>query len=96
MELAMRNYMHLQALTAVATELDANVVPQGRGRHQLDFSGSTGSVAIAVDFGTGYRTINTVDLTLMDRLPFCFECAAEKIRVTPTVSCDLAYYFDRV
>lgn len=92
----MRNYMHLQALTAEATELDANVVPQGRVRHQLDFSGTTGSVAIAVDFGTGYRTINTVDLTLIDRLPFCFECAAEKIRVTPTVSCDLAYYFDRV
>lgn len=92
----MRNYMHLQALTAVATELAANVVPQGRVRHQLDFSGTTGSVAIEVDFGTGYRTIETVDLTLVERLPFCFECAAENIRVTPTVSCNMAYYFDRV
>lgn len=92
----MRNYMHLQALTAVATELNASVVPHGRVRHQLDFSGTTGAVAIAVDFGVGYRTITTIDLTLADRLPYCFECAAKKIRVTPTVPCDLAYYFDRV
>ena len=92
----MRNYMHLQALTAVATELATSVVPQGRGRHQLDFSGTTGSVEIAVDFGTGYRAIETVDLTDATRLPFCFECAVEKIKVTPTVVCNMAYYFDRV
>ena len=92
----MRNYMHLQALTAVATELAANVVPQGRGRHQLDFSGTAGSVEIAVDFGTGYRVIETIDLTDTARLPFCFECAVEKIKVTPTVVCNMAYYFDRV
>ena len=91
----MRNYMYLQALTAVATELAAAVVPQGRGRHQLDFSGTTGSVAIAIDCGTGYRTIQTIDLTALDRLPFCFECAVEKIRVTPTVVCNMAYFFDR-
>ena len=92
----MRNYMHLQALTAVATELATSVVPQGRGRHQLDFSGTTGSVAIDVDFGTGYRTIETIDLSDTARLPFCFECAVEKIKVTPTVVCNMAYYFDRV
>ena len=91
----MRNYMHLQALTAVATELATAVVPQGRVRHQLDFSGTTGSVEIAVDCGTGYRAIQTIDLTDVARLPFCFECAVEKIRVTPTVACNMAYFFDR-
>ena len=92
----MRNYMHLQALTAVATELAAGVVPQGRVRHQLDFSGTTGSVDIAVDCGTGYRTIQTIYLTDTTRLPFCFECAIEKLKVTPTVVCNMAYYFDQV
>lgn len=92
----MRNYMHLQALTAVATELAASVVPKGRGRHQLDFSGTTGSVDIDIDCGTGHRTVQTIDLTETTRMPFCFECAVEKIKITPTVVCNMAYYFDRV
>lgn len=91
----MRDYMYI-AVIAAATVLEPPLVPKGRCRHQLDFSGTTGSVVVEIDFGSGYRTITTVDCTDTARLPFCFECAVTKIRVTPSVSRTLAYYVNQV
>ena len=90
----MLNYVHRQMLPVGTTVLDEHVVPKGRLRHQLDFSGTVGTAAIDIDFGTGYRTIHTQDLTNIARLPYCFECAVQKIRITVSDACELAYFCD--
>ena len=65
----MKNYTH-KATIAAAPVLEHPLVPKGRHRHQLDFGGTTGTVQVEVDFGTGYRVITTVDLTIVSRVPF--------------------------
>ena len=92
----MREYMHKQNLPDAATVLSSGVVPLGRVRHQIDFSGTTGSVNIDIDWGNGFRRVETVDLSNSTRLPFCIEGAARDVRITPTIACTLAYYFDYV
>ena len=91
----MKNYTH-KATIAVATVLEHPLVPKGRHRHQLDFGGTTGTVDVEVDFGTGYRLITTVDLTEIDRVPFCVEADVEKFRLTPSASRDMAYFVNEV
>ena len=91
----MKNYTH-KATIAVATVLEHPLVPKGRHRHQLDFGGTTGTVAVEVDFGTGYRLITTVDLTEIARVPFCIEADVEKFRLTPSASRDMAYFVNEV
>ena len=91
----MRNYLHTATIDA-ATVLEAPLVPPGRCRHQLDFGGTTGTVLVEVDFGTGYRSLVTVDLTELDRVPFCLEAAVVKFRLTPSASRDMAYYVNQV
>ena len=87
----MKNYTHKATIDAV-TVLEHPLVPRGRHRHQLDFGGTTGTVQIEIDFGTGYRVITTKDLTVVDRLPFCIEADVEKFRLTPSEAINIAYF----
>lgn len=91
----MKSYIHLVTISA-ATVLESPIVPKGRQRHQLDFSGTTGTVTIEVDFGTGYRTVEVVDLTVLDRVPYCLEAAVLKFRITPSAQCNMAYQVSAV
>lgn len=91
----MKNYTHKATINA-ATVLEHPLVPRGRHRHQLDFGGTTGTVQIEIDFGTGYRVIVVVDLTKIDRVPFCVEADVEKFRLTPSASCTMAYFVNAV
>ena len=91
----MKNYTH-KATIAAATVIEHPLVPKGRHRHQLDFGGTTGTVQVEVDFGTGYRVITTVDLTIVSRVPFCVEADVEKFRLTPSASRDMAYFVNEV
>ena len=86
----MRSYLYT-ATIAAATVLESPLVPKGRVRHQLDFSGTTGTITIEADFGTGYRTIEVIDLTVLDRVPYCLEAAVLKFRITPSASRNMAY-----
>ena len=91
----MRNYIYI-ATIAVATVIEAPLVPKGRVRHQLDFSGNTGSVTVEADFGTGYRTIETIDCTDTARVPYCLEAAVLKFRLTPSASKTMSYHCSEV
>ena len=63
----------------------------GCARHQLDFSGTTGTVSVELDAGTGFRAIHTVELSKMDRLPLCLELEAVALRITPSVQTTMCY-----
>lgn len=63
----------------------------GCARHQLDFSGTTGTVSVELDAGTGFRAIHTVELSEMDRLPLCLELEAIAFRITPSVQTTMCY-----
>ena len=91
----MKNYTY-KAVISSATVLESPLVPYGRHRHQLDFSGTSGTVQIEIDFGTGRRLIETVDLSDTSRLPFCIEADLEDFCLTPSVSTTLAYFVNEV
>ena len=80
-----------ETINSATTLLAGREVPKSRASHQFDFSGTTGNVTIELDAYTGYRLIETVDLTKADREPFVVVCEARAFRVTPSVSTTLAY-----
>lgn len=91
----MKDYMYKATISA-ATVLEEPLVATGRQRHQIDCSGTTGTLQIEIDFGTGYRTVTTLDLTDLARVPFCIEASIEKIRLTPSAEVLIAYFVDEV
>ena len=53
--------------------------------HQIDCGvATTGSLAVNVDFGSGERTIKTIDLTASDRVPVLVFGDAKSIELVPT------------
>lgn len=80
----------------IAYDLAAGWLVYGRARHQVDVSGSAGSVDVSVDFGTGFRTVHTIDLSDTARLPFAFEAAIKGLRLTSTVAETFAYHAEGV
>ena len=78
-------------ISSATTLLAGREVPKSRASHQFDFSGTTGIVNIELDAYTGYRLIETVDLSETDREPFVVVCEARAFRITPSVATNLAY-----
>jgi hypothetical protein len=60
-------------------------------RHQFDFAGTTGTVAIALEAGTGPRLIETVDLSNVSRVPFVIEGEDLSFVLTPSTATLTAY-----
>jgi hypothetical protein len=81
----------VEDLPAAAYAIVSPHLPSGVARHQLAFSGSTGTVLVEINAGVGYQSIKTIDLTDATRLPFTFECEVQAIRVSPSVVVDMAY-----
>lgn len=65
-------------------------------RYQFDFTGTTGSVNIEINAGSGYRIYETVDLTALTRLPYSIEIEAKSVKVTPTVNTKMTVCANRI
>jgi hypothetical protein len=83
---------------AAATVLDTSgPIMNGKGRYQIELDNGThtGTATIEVDFGAGYRTLETVDLTDTIRIPWVIEAEVLKMRITPSASMTLAVAWER-
>lgn len=74
---------------ATVTAANGNI-PSGKARHQIDATGS-GTLTIAVDFGSGSRTVYSLDAAAANRLPYCLEAEVVSITFTPSASMAVAY-----
>lgn len=81
-----------RSATLVAeTETAELAVSQGLKWHQIDCGlATTGSLAVNVDFGSGGRTIATVDFTETDRVAVLIYGDVKSIELVPT-SVDVDY-----
>jgi hypothetical protein len=68
----------------------------GLARHQLDFSGTSGTVTIGLNAGAGNRIVETIDLSNTARLPYSVECEAVEFTIVPSVSTTVSYCANRV
>lgn len=91
----MQRYMHIEEIDRQIM-LEPPTIRLGRNRHQFDFSGTSGTVKLEIDFGTGFRVISDIDLTKTDRVPFVIEAAVRAFRITPDVVSTMAYYANEV
>jgi hypothetical protein len=87
------NMRYAATITAAKVLEKPEEILEGFGRYQVEVNNATatGSATIEVDFGAGYRLMETTDLTDASRVPFTVEGHVQKIRVAPSESMFLSF-----
>ena len=86
-----------QTITAATVLSKPDDIFDNRARYQIDCDNAadTGTATVEVDFGGGYRTLTTIDLTDTARVPWTIEADIHKIRITPSQEMTLALSAER-
>lgn len=86
-----------QTITAATTLSKPDSIFDNRARYQVECHNATatGTATVEINFGAGFRTMKTIDLTVVDRVPYTIEADIVAIKVTPSQEMILAVSAER-
>lgn len=87
----------VQTITAATTLSKPDNIFDNRARYQIECNNAskTGTATVEINFGAGFRTMKTIDLTDAARTPYTIEADIVAIKITPSQEMILAVSAER-